>query len=44
MVVLLTGDRKVMGDRVNSPGLKVLGWACAVVMCAAAVALLGFSE
>jgi NRAMP (natural resistance-associated macrophage protein)-like metal ion transporter len=44
MVVLLTGDRKVMGKRVNSPGLKVLGWACAAVMCAAAVALLGFSR
>lgn len=42
MIVLLTGDRKVMGDRVNSFGMKVLGWACAVVMSAAAVALVGF--
>lgn len=39
MVVLLTSDRKVMGSRVNSPGMKVLGWACAAVMSAAAVAL-----
>lgn len=43
MVVLLTGDRKVMGDRVNSIAMKVLGWACAVVMSAAAIALVGFS-
>ena len=42
MVVLLTSDRKVMGNRVNSPRMKVLGWACAAVMSAAAVALVGF--
>jgi NRAMP (natural resistance-associated macrophage protein)-like metal ion transporter len=40
MVVLLTSDRKVMGDRVNSRGMKVLGWACALVMSTAAVGLL----
>ena len=44
MVVLLTGDRKVMGHRVNSMGINVLGWACAVVMSAAAIALVGFSS
>jgi NRAMP (natural resistance-associated macrophage protein)-like metal ion transporter len=44
MVVLLTGDRKVMGNRVNSLGMKVLGWACAVVMSAAAIGLVGFSR
>ena len=44
MVVLLTSDRKVMGNRVNSPKMKVLGWACAAVMSAAAVALVGFSR
>lgn len=43
MIVLLTGDRKVMGNRVNSIGMKGLGWACAVVMSAAAIAL-GFSQ
>lgn len=42
MVVLLTGDRKVMGNRVNSAGMKALGWACAAVMSAAAIALVGF--
>ena len=40
LVVLLTSDRKVMGGRANSRGAKVLGWICAAVMSAAAVALL----
>ena len=40
LVVLLTSDKKVMHGRVNSRGAKVLGWTCAVVMSAAAVALL----
>jgi len=40
MVVLLTNDRKVMGSRVNSILMQVLGWICAFVMSAAALALL----
>jgi NRAMP (natural resistance-associated macrophage protein)-like metal ion transporter len=40
MVVLLTSDRKVMGSRANSRGMQVLGWICALVMSAAAMALL----
>ena len=40
LVVLLTSDRKVMGERANSRGAKVLGWICAAVMGAAALALL----
>jgi NRAMP (natural resistance-associated macrophage protein)-like metal ion transporter len=40
IVVLLTSDRKVMGTRVNSRWMKVLGWTCAAIMTAAAVALL----
>lgn len=43
MVVLLTSDRKVMGTRINSPAMNVLGWACAAVMSAAAIALVGFA-
>jgi NRAMP (natural resistance-associated macrophage protein)-like metal ion transporter len=39
MVVLLTSDRKVMGNRTNSPGMQTLGWICAVVMSGAAIAL-----
>ena len=44
MVVLLTSDRKVMGNRVNSKKMKAMGWACAAVMSAAALALVGFSR
>ena len=40
LVVLLTSDKSVMGTRTNSRGAKVLGWICAVVMSAAALALL----
>jgi Mn2+/Fe2+ NRAMP family transporter len=40
LVVLLTSDKKVMGKRVNSRGMKVLGWICAAVMSTAALALL----
>lgn len=39
MVILLTSDRKVMGDRVNSRAMRALGWICALVMTAAALAL-----
>jgi NRAMP (natural resistance-associated macrophage protein)-like metal ion transporter len=42
MVVLLTSDRKVMKDRINSRGMQMLGWTCALIMSAAAVALLAF--
>jgi NRAMP (natural resistance-associated macrophage protein)-like metal ion transporter len=42
MVVLLTSDKKVMGNRVNSTGMKILGWACAAIMSGAAIALLAF--
>jgi NRAMP (natural resistance-associated macrophage protein)-like metal ion transporter len=40
LIVLLTSDRHVMGHRVNTRGMQVLGWACAVIMSAAAIALL----
>jgi NRAMP (natural resistance-associated macrophage protein)-like metal ion transporter len=39
LIVLLTSDRKVMGDRVNSRTENVIGWTCAVLMTAAALAL-----
>lgn len=39
LVVLLTSDAKVMGDRVNPPWLRVLGWAAAGVMATAAVCM-----
>jgi Mn2+/Fe2+ NRAMP family transporter len=40
MVVLLTSDRRVMGNRVNSRSMQALGWICALIMSAAAIALL----
>jgi len=40
LVVLLTSDKKVMGTRTNSRGATVLGWICAALMTAAALALL----
>ena len=39
LVVLLTTDRSVMGDLVNPPLLKWVGWLAAAVMTAAAVAM-----
>lgn len=42
MVVLVTSDRRVMGNRTNSFGLRALGWLCAVIMSTAAIALLMF--
>ena len=40
LVVLLSSDPKVMGERINSRTARMLGWLCAVVMTTAAVALL----
>lgn len=40
LVVLLTSDRRVMGDRVNPPLLRWLGWATAAIMTIAALAML----
>jgi Mn2+/Fe2+ NRAMP family transporter len=39
LVVMLTSDPKVMGARINSRGARILGWLCAAVMAAAAVAM-----
>jgi Mn2+/Fe2+ NRAMP family transporter len=39
LLVLLTNDREVMGEHVNPPLLRWLGWITAVVMSAAALAM-----
>jgi Mn2+/Fe2+ NRAMP family transporter len=39
LVVLLTTDPSVMGERVNPPLLKWLGWLAAIVMAVAALAM-----
>ena len=40
LVVLLTSNRRVMGERVNSPTLRILGWLTFALMTAATVAML----
>jgi NRAMP (natural resistance-associated macrophage protein)-like metal ion transporter len=39
LIVLLTSNPKVMGDRVNSPILRTLGWVTFVIMSAAALGM-----
>jgi NRAMP (natural resistance-associated macrophage protein)-like metal ion transporter len=39
LVVLLTCNKKIMGKRANPPLLKWLGWATAVIMTGAAIAM-----
>jgi Mn2+/Fe2+ NRAMP family transporter len=39
LVVLLTSSAEVMGEHRNGPLLRWLGWLCAIVMIAAAVAM-----
>jgi NRAMP (natural resistance-associated macrophage protein)-like metal ion transporter len=39
LVVLLTSDPGVMGEHVNSPLLRYLGWFCVAVMTAAEIAM-----
>ena len=39
LIVLLSSDRTVMGDRVNTRTANALGWICAVAMIAAALAM-----
>jgi NRAMP (natural resistance-associated macrophage protein)-like metal ion transporter len=39
LVVMLTSDAKIMGEHVNSPLLRLGGWATAAVMTAAAIAM-----
>ena len=40
VLMLISNDRKVMGERTNSRPLNVVGWATAVVMGVAAIALI----
>jgi Mn2+/Fe2+ NRAMP family transporter len=39
LVILLTGDRHIMGDRISSPQIRVLGWITFIVMSAATVGM-----
>jgi NRAMP (natural resistance-associated macrophage protein)-like metal ion transporter len=40
VVVLLTGDKEVMGKHVNSPVLGLLGWIAAAIMAMASVVMI----
>jgi Mn2+/Fe2+ NRAMP family transporter len=39
LIVLLTSNRKVMGDRVNPPLLQILGWITFAIMTVAAIGM-----
>jgi NRAMP (natural resistance-associated macrophage protein)-like metal ion transporter len=39
LLMLISNNRKIMGDRVNGPGLNVVGWVTTAVMSGAAIAL-----
>ena len=39
LIMLVSNNRRIMGDRVNGFGLNVLGWLAAAAMFAAAIAL-----
>ncbi|MBI3654695.1 MAG: Nramp family divalent metal transporter [Acidobacteria bacterium] len=39
IVTLLTSDKKVMGDKINTPLVRWLGWLAALVMTAGAIAM-----
>lgn len=40
LIMLVSNNKKVMGDKVNGPGTNILGWVAAVVMFAAAIGML----
>ncbi len=39
LIVLMSNDRRILGNRVNSLGLNILGWATTLAMSIAAVVL-----
>ena len=39
LVVLLTSNRSVMGERTNAPLIRTLGWICAAVMAICGVGM-----
>lgn len=40
VIMLVSNNKKVMGDKVNGVGANIVGWAAAVVMFAAAIGML----
>ncbi|MGY3239627.1 MULTISPECIES: NRAMP family divalent metal transporter [unclassified Bradyrhizobium] len=39
LILLMTSDRRLMGDEVNSPGMKALGWITVTAIFAATIGL-----
>jgi Mn2+/Fe2+ NRAMP family transporter len=39
IIMLVSNNREVMGDRVNGPVLNILGWGATLVMTVAAIAM-----
>ena len=39
LILLLTSSRQLMGDRVNSPALQIVGWITFAIMAAAAIGM-----
>lgn len=39
LIMLMTNNRSVMGNRVNSPPMNVLGWVTTATICAASIGL-----
>ncbi len=39
LLMLVSNNRSIMGDRVNGPGINLLGWSTTVLMFAAAIGL-----
>lgn len=40
LLMLISNNRRIMGDRVNGPGLNMVGWVTTAVMSGAAIALI----
>ena len=40
LIMLMTNNRKIMGDRVNSRGLNILGWVTTAAIFAATIGLI----
>ncbi|HET9159781.1 MAG TPA: hypothetical protein VFN88_04145 [Caulobacteraceae bacterium] len=41
LIMLMTNNRKIMGDRVNGLGANILGWTTTAVIFLASAALIG---
>src|SRR6185503_10056211 len=39
LIVLMTNNRRIMGDKVNSPMINVLGWSTTIVIFVASMGL-----